>query len=63
MARMNSSVGTMNTRADSATPIRLTPVISASTARHSHTRAPYKAGKAEVSAATPAETPTAAFST
>ena len=41
---MNASVGTMKSRADSATPHRLAPVISASTARQSHTRAPYSAG-------------------
>jgi hypothetical protein len=63
MAAMNPSVGTMKTRADSAIPHRFTPVISASTARQSHTRAPYSEGNAAVSASTPADTPTAAFST
>ena len=63
MATMNSSVGTMKTRADSATPHRLSPVIRASTARQSQTRSPYSAGNAEVRAAMPADTPTAAFST
>ena len=52
----------MKSRADSATPHRFAPVISASTARQSHTRAPYRAGYAAVSASTPADTPTAAFS-
>ena len=37
---MKATVGTMNTRADSATPHRLTPVIRASTPRHSQTLAP-----------------------
>ena len=37
---MNATVGPMNTRADSATPHRLTPVIRASTPRHSQTLAP-----------------------
>ncbi len=58
---MNATVGTMNTRADSATPHRLTPVISASTPRQSQTLAPYRAGNADHRAATPADTPTAAF--
>ena len=40
MAAMNATVGTMNSRADSATPHRLAAVISASAPRHSQTRAP-----------------------
>ena len=63
IAAMNAMVGTMKIRADSATPHRFTAVIRASTARQSQTRAPYSAGNAAVSASTPAETPTAAFST
>ncbi len=62
MATMNSSVGTMNARAASATPHMLTPVMSPSTARHNHTLLPYSPGNADVSAATPADTPTAALS-
>ena len=61
MATMNATVGTMNTRADSATPHRLTAVIRASTPRHSQTRSPYRPGNADLRAATPADTPTAAF--
>ena len=41
---MNATVGSMNSRADSATPHRFAPVISASTARQIQTRAPYSAG-------------------
>jgi len=63
MATMNSTVGTVKTLADSETPHRFRPVIRASAARHSPTRAPYSAGNAAVSAAMPADTPTAAFST
>jgi len=63
IAMMKAIVGTANTRADSATPHMFTPVISASTSRHSHTRAPYRAGNAAVSASTPADTPTAALRT
>lgn len=63
MAAMNRIVGTMKTRADSATPRRFTTVMRVSAARHSQTRAPYSTGNAAVSAAIPAETPTAAFST
>jgi hypothetical protein len=63
MATMNSSVGTVKTLADSATPHRFSPVITASAARQSQTRPPYSAGNAEVRAAMPADTPTAAFST
>ena len=63
MARMNTSVGTMNSRADSATPHMLAAVITASTPRQSQTRSPYRLGKADVNASTPADTPTAAFST
>ena len=44
-------------------PRRFTAVIRTSTARHSHSRSPYSAGKAEVSAATPAVTETATFRT
>jgi len=63
MAAMNAMVGTMNARAESATPRMLTPVIRASAARQSQTRAPYSTGKAAVSASIPADTPTAALST
>ena len=63
MAMMNRSVGMMNARAASATPHMLTPVMMPSTARHSHTLPPYSAGNADVRAATPADTPTAALST
>jgi hypothetical protein len=63
IAMMNATVGTMKTRADSATPHRFTPVIRASTARQSQTRAPYRAGNADQRAATPADTPTAALRT
>ena len=61
MAKMKTSVGTMNSRADSATPQKLAAVITASTPRQSQTRSGYRAGKADVSASTPAETPTAAL--
>jgi hypothetical protein len=37
---MNTTVGTMNTRADSAIPRRFTAVSSVNTARQSHTRSP-----------------------
>jgi hypothetical protein len=62
-AAMNATVGMMNRRAASATPRKLAPVIRASAARQSQIRAPYRSGKAEVRASTPAETPTAALST
>ena len=61
IAAMNASVGTMKMRADSTTPHMFDAVIRASTSRQSHTRAPYSAGNAAVSASTPADTPTAAF--
>jgi len=59
----NTAVGTMNTFADSTIPRRLTPVITTRTARHSHSRCPYREGNAEVRAATPAVTATATFRT
>ena len=40
MDTMNASVGIAKTRADSARPQRFTPVMRASVARQSHTRAP-----------------------
>jgi hypothetical protein len=40
MQMTNAIVGTMKTRADSATPHRFRPVITASVARHSHILAP-----------------------
>lgn len=58
-----TAVGTMNARADSTMPRRFTPVISASTTRHIHSRSPYSSGNAEVRAATPAVTATATLST
>ena len=58
---MKGTVGRMNSRAESATPQKFAAVIRASAPRHSQTRAPYRAGKAEVSASIPAETPTAAL--
>ena len=61
IATMNRMVGTMKRRADSATPHRFAAVIRASAPRHSQTRAPYRAGNAEVTASIPAETPTAAL--
>ena len=61
MATMNATVGMMKSRADSATPQKLAAVIRASAARQSQIRAPYRPGKAEVTASTPADTPTAAF--
>jgi hypothetical protein len=63
IAAMNATVGAMNSRADSATPHRLAAVIAASTSRQISTRSGYREGNAEVSASTPADTPTAAFST
>ncbi len=63
MATMNATVWIMKRRAASATPHRLAPVIRARAARQSQTRAPYRAGNAEVRASIPAETPTAALST
>ncbi len=63
IATMNAIVGTMKIRAASAIPHMFAAVIRASTARQSQTRAPYSAGNAAVSASTPADTPTAAFST
>jgi hypothetical protein len=63
MATMNNSVGRVKTFADSETPHRFRPVMIASVARHSQTVAPNRAGNAEVRAAMPADTPTAAFST
>jgi hypothetical protein len=63
IATMNTTVGTIITFADSATPYRLIAVISTSASTHSHTVAPYRPGNAEVSAATPAETETATLST
>jgi hypothetical protein len=62
-ATMNAIVGTMKIRAASAIPHIFAAVIRASTARHIQTRAPYSEGNAAVSASTPADTPTAAFST
>lgn len=59
----NTAVGTMNARADSTMPRRLTPVTSTSTARQSHSRSGYSAGNAEVRAATPAVTATATLRT
>ena len=63
MATMKASVRTVKTLADSETPQRFRPVMRASAARHSQTVAPYSEGKAAVSPAMPADTPTPAFST
>lgn len=63
IAPTNTAVGTMNARADSTMPRRLTPVIRASTARQSQSRSPYRPGKADVRAATPAVTATATLRT
>ncbi len=54
-------VGGMKSRADSATPHMLTAVISPSTTRQSQTLSAYKEWNADHRAATPADTPTAAF--
>ena len=58
---MKTTVGTMNSRAESAAPHRLAAVIAASTTRQMITRSGYSDGYAETSASTPADTPTAAF--
>jgi hypothetical protein len=63
MAAMNATVGTVNTLADSVTPHKFSPVISASTPRHSQVDASYRDGNGAVIASMPADTPTAAFST
>ena len=60
---MNKMVGAINSRADSATPHRFAAVIAPRTARHSQTRSGYRFRNADVSASTPADTPTAALST
>ena len=63
IATMKMTVGAMNSRAESAAPHRLAAVMRARMTRQISTRPPYSDGNAETSASTPADTPTAAFST
>jgi hypothetical protein len=62
-ARTNTAAGTANTRPPASTPRRLMPTTTASAARHSSRVQGSSAGKADVSAATPAATETATLST